>query len=437
MSEFIVMSVICIFGMAVSFCFFSKLYERKQKSIFVNILIGLLLFEINAISCCIFSNEIINTILFFIINVVYALICFNVSFKNAVIQSLILDVFMIMTEYITIFLATIVAELPFKANKDDMYIMIIYAAVCKPVYFILSQIYALIITKIGHKNNDIRYFLPLFIFPVLTLISSTIFLFTAFNTEVSLTYKVLVTIVSILYVFASIFMFVYYQMLANKESKINELESEKRLYNLNNTYMEILQHQNNELQMVFHDTKNHYNVLNNLDSIEEVRSYISKIYPALEEKNTIKISNNKMLDLIINKYIVFCRKNNIKFDYEVKTANLNYIDDAELSMILNNILDNAVEAAINSEEKQIELSLRHINNMDMLNVVNSCDIVPKHKNNQLLTTKFDTGSHGFGTKIIKKYVKKNNGKYEWSYDDIEHKFHVTILFQKDKRSGTD
>ena len=152
-----------------------------------------------------------------------------------------------------------------------------------------------------------------------------------------------------------------------------------------------------------------------------MKSYIAKIYPELEAKNIIKVSNNKMLDLIISKYIVDCKNNNIKFDYEVKTANLDYIDDAELSILLNNILDNAVEAAKNSSERYIEFSLRHIkNNMDLLSVINSCDISP----------------NGFGTKIIKKHAKKNNGKYEWFYDDTEHRFHLTILFQKNTKSGT-
>lgn len=83
------------------------------------------------------------------------------------------------------------------------------------------------------------------------MVSGTLFLFTAFQTEVSLAYKILATVVSILYVLTTIFMFVYYQMLANKEETINELESEKRLYKLNSTYMEILQHQNNERRWFF------------------------------------------------------------------------------------------------------------------------------------------------------------------------------------------
>ena len=143
-----------------------------------------------------------------------------------------------------------------------------------------------------------------------------------------------------------------------------------------------------------------------------------------------------MLNLILNKYVVICKNNNIKFYYEVKTADLDYIDDSELSIILNNILDNAVEATMMSSEKCIEFSLRCINGMDLLCVVNSCDNPPKQSKGQLLTTKFDKSNHGFGTKIIKKYAKKNNGKYKWFYDNDEHRFHLTILFQrKNEKSG--
>ena len=140
-----------------------------------------------------------------------------------------------------------------------------------------------------------------------------------------------------------------------------------------------------------------------------------------------------MLDLILNKYIVVCSQKGIKFDYEVKTADLNYIDDSELSIILNNILDNAVEAAEKSSEKRIEFSLRHVqNNMDLLSVINSCDNPPRHNDRQLLTSKSDADKHGFGTKIIKKHVKSNNGRYEWKYDEQSKEFHLTVMFQVNK-----
>ncbi len=435
MSRTVVMIIVYLFEMLTSFCFFSRIYERK-KSITTTILIGLLLFIPSSFVFSLFENEIINLIVFFVINFIYSLICFDISLKNSAIQSVILDTLMFSTEIVTIFLLSLVMHLPAGQYKSDVNILIIIALICKMSYFILSQLLSFIIIRIGHKNNSVKQFLPFFIFPVLSIASCTVFLYTALKTEVSLVFRISTTVICVLYIFASVFIFIYYQTLANKEAKINELESEKRLYNLNNTYLNILQHQNNELQMMFHDTKHHYMALNNFDNIDDVKAYIAKIYPELEAKNIINVSNNKMLDLIISKYIVDCKNNNIKFDYEVKTANLDYIDDAELSILLNNILDNAVEAAKLSKEKYIEFSLRHINNMDLLSVVNSCDSPPKHKNGQLITTKFDTNNHGFGTKIIKKHAKKNNGKYEWFYDDIEHRFHLTILFQKDTKSGT-
>lgn len=173
--------------------------------------------------------------------------------------------------------------------------------------------------------------------------------------------------------------FIYYQYLADNEAKANELESERRFYELNNTYLDVLQHQNEELQMLFHDTKHHYLALNGLEDISQVKAYIRKIYPDLENKNTVQISSNKMLDLILNQYIVVCKKKGIRFFYEVKTANLDYIEDSELSILLNNILDNAVEAAAKSQEKMIEFSLRNIHAMDILSVINSCDTPPVHK----------------------------------------------------------
>lgn len=289
MSRSIVMIFVYIFEMVTSFCFFARIYEKKQKSHFLILLIGLLLFLPSSFIFNLFENEIVNLIVFFAINFLYALLCFDVSVKNAAIQSIILDTIMFSTEIITVFLLPLIFHVPTDEYKNNVYTLIIAAIICKLVYFIISQLLALIIIEIGHKNNNIKQFLPLFIFPILTIASCTIFLFTALKTEVSASYKIASTVICVLYIFASVFIFIYYQMLANKEEKINELESEKRLYNLNQTYLEILQHQNNELQMMFHDTKHHYMALGNFENIEDVKKYISEIYPELEEKNIIKI----------------------------------------------------------------------------------------------------------------------------------------------------
>lgn len=429
--------VIYFFEMLIAFAFFNKSYENKLKSNKLIMLIGAFLFIACSFVFSYLYNIALNLLLFFIINYAFARICYKITIKSAILYCILLDAIMFASEIFTIFLTSWIFKISVNEFRNDLLVYIILSSISKLLYFAVSQAFSFFIKRKSPMNFEVKKIVPLFVFPILTMASLAIFLFVALETEITAKYQVAISVVSTLSIISCAFIFIYYQLMLEDEAKIMELESEKRLYNLNTTYLNVLEHQNNELQMLFHDTKHHYSALSSFDDIKDVKSYIAKIYSSLEEKNTIKITKNKMLNLILNKYIVVCKNNNIKFDYEAKTTTLDYIDNSELSIILNNILDNAVEAAKMSSEKCIEFSLRCINNMDLLSVVNSCDYPPKHSKDQLLTTKFDKSNHGFGTKIIRKHAKKNNGKYAWFYDADEHRFHSTILFQrKNNESGS-
>lgn len=415
--------------MLISFSFFSSLYEKKFKSNYLILLIGFLLFVPCIFVFNLVGNDAVNTIAFIIVNILFSIICYEIPFKFSVVYSILLTAIMWLAELITLFALSALLNIPTK-SKMEVGFLFLNVIVGKVFYLLCTQFFAAIFKKSKHHTTESKHFIPLLIFSFIIIVISVSTALISYEYDLRKSAKIIVSIISIVFLLSTIFIYIYYQKLLENEQKINELESEKRLYNLNNTYMDVLEHQNDELHMIFHDTKNHYMALNSFDNIEDVKQYISKIYPQLESKRSVIVSNNKMLDLILAKYAVVCEKNNIKFDCEVKTANLDYIDDSELCVILNNLLDNAVEAAVNSKQRLIELSLRHINNMDMLSVINSCDSEPKHNKDKLLTTKFDSDAHGYGTKIIKKHAKKNNGKYEWFYDKDEHKFHSTILFQK-------
>lgn len=429
MAEAIYNVLIYIFEMLIAFAFFSRKYNKKIKSNSKVILIGLFLFIPCALIFFLFTNEIINLTLFFLINFVFATLCFEISLKSAMIHSIVLDAIMYLSELLTIFFSSAIFEIPTTTYKTNFIAYIMLSSISKVLYFVFSQILSFTIKKDRLEKSNTKHFLPLFIFPILTLATCTVFLFIALDVVLSTVYQIILFTICVLFIFACIFIFIYYQVLLEKEAKINELESEQKINSVNQTYLDILEHQNNELQMMFHDTKNHYLTLKRLDSIEEVQEYIDKLYPEFESFNHIRISNNKMIDLILNKYIVLCEKNDVKFSYEVKTSNLEYIDSVELSIILNNALDNAVESAKESEEKIIELSLRRINNMDLLNIINSCNNSPIFQGDHLITTKKQSKNHGFGSKIIERHTKSNDGEYECFYDENEKRFHLSLLFK--------
>lgn len=142
-----VMIFVYAFELVVSFCFYSRIYQKKIKSNALILLIGLLLFIPASLVFNLFENETINLIVFFIINLVFSLICFDISVKNAAAQSVILDAMMYSSEIIAIFVLSCVLHTSTDEYKNDTYALLIAAVICKLVYFIVSQLFSMIILK--------------------------------------------------------------------------------------------------------------------------------------------------------------------------------------------------------------------------------------------------------------------------------------------------
>lgn len=414
----------------ITILFITHNYEKKQTKFLYTFLIGVPLFLIGALLQYLVQNNIINLISFFLITFLFFVICFKISIKDAFLFSLTLDAVMYSSEMIAIYCSSYVLKIPTNSYQNNFYIFIILTIVSKVIYFAISQGFAFFINKLKFKTNNQARFIPLFIFPILSIAMSFLFLRMSFVNRYSNIYNIAFMILSILMIIASIYIFIYYQILIKSNDKMNELQAEIRASEIDKNYLEILQHQNDELHMLSHDTKNHFITLLNLDTKEDVDKYISEVIGDKQQYNIIQRTNNKLLDLLLSKYNVLCKKTNVYLNIEVRTANLTYIPDADLSILINNLMDNALESAKNSSEKIIDFSLRSVNNFDVLNISNSCDHEPPHRGQNLLTTKDSKELHGFGTKIIKKYAKKVNAKYEWFYDKKAKRFNSTIIFNK-------
>lgn len=375
----------------------------------------------------IFQNAWLNAVLSFLMFFLTMVIGYKEKTGKQIIYTFYLMIIMWLSE--TVFsLNRTIGSFLVAGDKNPENSSIIIVLGIKMLNLILVQLFVLVVKHRDFQQN--KKIVPLFIYPVITmcLIMYFYYLATEYNFDAKEidVFLVIIVVSSLM----SVVIFIYYSMLNEQDKKLKELEKEQQFVELNDSYMQVLEHQNKEMQMVFHDTKHHYMAIENMDSLDDVKNYVSKLYPQLENKNHINISSNKMLDLLLNKYIVTCQSRGIKFNFDVKTVSLDYIDDSELSILICNILDNAVESAEKSGEKIIDLSLKRIGNMDLLSVENSCDVSPKHNENTLITSKTDGKNHGLGTKSIERYAKKNGGKYEWFYDENEKRFHLNILFNE-------
>ncbi len=417
---------IYIFEFVIAYVFISYNYKKTKKTWFITFT-GVVLFSVGALLLKYINNDVLNLVSCFLINALFFILCFDVKIKEAVIFSIMLDVIMLCSEMITIYLASFVSKIPTDSYRNNMVVFMILTIISKLIYFGLSQVLGYLINALMFKSNKSSKFMPLFIFPVLSIAISLLFLRMSFINKYDNTYNIVFVVISILMIIANVYIFVYYQTLAKNESYLNEMQIENRMHETNESYFEILQHQNNDMRMFFHDTKNHFITIANMDSAEEISGYVSNVIGDMQKYDIIQLTNNKILDVLLSKYSALCLANNIKLNIEAKTADLSYVSDSDLSIIVNNLMDNAVEAAKNSVDKYIDFSLRCVNDFDILTVANSCDSEPLHSGQKLITTKGEKAYHGYGTAIIKKYTSKYNAKYEWFYEKEKRRFNSTII----------
>lgn len=427
MTEVIINIILYSIEMLIAYMYSNKLYTKKHKTIIILLNSELLYLSISIFNI-LFNNIVANIISFVIINIIIFIINYNITLRQSIIHTVILTAIMLVSECIVTFSASAAFDIAFLSYKVNFTVLLIESSLSKMLYTILCYI----LTK-NKKGSDTSYTktpLYLFIFPVCAVMM--LVLLTSISTlyNISGLLNTFISILSITLLVAVVLNYILYDNFSKKEQELFELKNELSKIETDKSYYQILERQNDEIHSFSHNIKNHFQVIKSLTNEKDVESYIDECYGKLEKYSMFGKTNNKILDIIINKYSVLCEIKSIELFVSVKTANLSYIKDDELSTLLSCVLDNAVEAAEKTNNPKIEFNLNNQNFFDVLTCINSCNYNPDFNNKVLKSTKSNSEMHGYGTRSIKKIVKNNNGTYSWNYDKESNEFITTIIFKK-------
>lgn len=377
-----------------------------------------------------FNITYLNVILMFITYSILLFSLYNISFKTATFHSLIFMVVMLASE---IFIMVICSMLfnDFNALENNISVYLFSAITSKLIYFAIIMAILKTFAQKESAEQTNKFFWLLFVMPLTSIMVLLCFRYITYQMKLTHFLSVLWAISCLGLLFANILVFVIYEYSLKSTKGLYELKTISYQEEQDKKYYEILEQTNKEMHLFSHDIKNHLTQIRNLEDINAVNQYIDKLYPTIEKFSYTGISKNKMLDLIISKYATLCESKKIKFDVDVKTSNLSYIDDVDLSTLMNNLLDNAVEAAKNSKNAFVQLNVFSKNNIyDGLIIKNSCFLPPVTDNKELKTRKSDKTHHGLGIKSINKIVKKYGAVYDWKYDNQQKVFETEIIFMK-------
>ena len=127
-------------------------------------------------------------------------------------------------------------------------------------------------------------------------------------------------------------------------------------------------------------------------------------------------TGNKVIDDCIRIKMDRARHNKIDFQIETGTLPEGMVDEGDLTELLFNLLDNAMDAEDDVKEKWVKLKMRFVKGYIYIDVLNATNYDVLKENPGFLTSKEDMDRHGFGMEIIREIVDKNNGMIKFSSD---------------------
>ncbi|MCH5349102.1 MAG: GHKL domain-containing protein [Oscillospiraceae bacterium] len=297
---------------------------------------------------------------------------------------------------------------------SDLRIMVLFFS--KLAFFFVCEVLIKIRKRGGYSLSKAQWIIQLSCFLLSFLISNSLWSISRAYTESQPQFLFVYIMIAAL----NVLMYI----LLNKMQRDNIVKEKYNLAQANLKSQERLvieaRERYAEMRTLRHDVKHCLTTLAELiadKKITEAENYIESV---LNEKINTAASGvdtgSVIIDAVINNKIAYCAKNKIAMKCLIDTR-LGEINDVDVSMLLSNMLDNAIIGCNDSRPPSVELIIGSRKSYTGIIVKNSIAVSVLAKNPELKTNKKDKDVHGFGIDSIRKIAQKYGGSVEFSEND--------------------
>lgn len=405
-------NIICaIMDIVEALFFYSIFFERKDADNKKYLIYSFLASVISIAKLYINIEPVVNLCISLSVIIALGLILFKGSTVIRIIAACIFMIVGMLAET----LAQYMIELLLGISYNDVTIdtQALFAPLTMAIIIII-----LIYTKKVHKkqlsNVPLKYLIPIMLIPVaslaIILIVDKIIALSDGEGE-----KLILPLVLML-LYVSFITFDYIESYSNKI----QLETAQEIIEKDRENYKILEENERELRDLRHDIRKYMEVIrglneDNKDSLD-IKRFVTDLENVVNNITSVSYTGNETLDSILN--IKGRRAKALDIKYFVKSNIISSINISEmdLSTILCNTIDNAIEGSFKTEEASIVIYIESNDEYVKFLIENTANEVV-FVDGKIETSKKDKRNHGRGIRNIQTAVLKYGGKVRLDYDE--------------------
>ena len=412
------------------FVFANSLLSRRSKraySLFVAIL---------ACSVSVFVTDKLNFLLKSLISITMLIIVFSILFKEKIyIKSALATISLYLLYIIDIIVGNTISLI-----FDEQILYVFYSGFISRLLICLVIKAINIVAFVGFykmflkmefempKKNWLLYNAIVFVFMTMSIL----FMYVYSAAEYDKFFAILFLAISVIFFAMSIIVMYFFTELCAGFQK------EKRMYILESSSVSMQNalaaqnHTNTRLRKLRHDIRNHLDtaiaLLDNGEQ-DDAGRLLKGVFGQVENigKELDQSTGNSLIDSVVAYKKAVCESKEIKFCYSLENLPKIKIDLSDLSSLLSNLLDNAIEATERAKRPFIEIKVFEYKSFLAISITNTYNGTIFAENGVLHMVKHNKSVHGFGTQIIHEICDKYNGSYRYDYD--EELFTANVLLE--------
>lgn len=190
---------------------------------------------------------------------------------------------------------------------------------------------------------------------------------------------------------------------------------------------------------LYHDLHNHIEAIHQCltqGDIAAATKYCEELRTPVRDISQAVWTGDKAADYLISSKMALAEQMNVKVKVNIEYPYNTNIRSVDLTTILGNLLDNALEAVEAAAEdlRFLNLTIRRINDMLIIKVENGCKQPPVVQDGQLQTTKKDAAWHGWGIKSVLDTAQRYDGAVDTDFKNGVFQAVVTLCYRPIKRN---